>query len=47
MPGRGGAGVKGGDMAVEPSCPLCRGRMVPDLLAVLGAMDFVLADIDR
>ncbi|HTS62004.1 MAG TPA: NADH-quinone oxidoreductase subunit C/D [Candidatus Acidoferrales bacterium] len=26
---------------------LCRGRMVPDLLAVLGAMDFVLADIDR
>jgi len=26
---------------------LCRGHMVPDLLAVLGAMDFVLADIDR
>jgi NADH-quinone oxidoreductase subunit C/D len=26
---------------------LCRGRMIPDLLAVLGAMDFVLADIDR
>jgi NADH-quinone oxidoreductase subunit C/D len=26
---------------------LCRGGMVPDLLAVLGAMDFVLADIDR
>lgn len=26
---------------------LVRGRMVPDLLAVLGAMDFVLADIDR
>lgn len=26
---------------------MCRGRMVPDLLAVLGAMDFVLADIDR
>ena len=26
---------------------LCRGAMVPDLLAVLGAMDFVLADIDR
>ncbi len=24
-----------------------RGRMIPDLLAVLGAMDFVLADIDR
>ncbi len=26
---------------------LCRGRFVPDLLAVLGAMDYVLADIDR
>ncbi|MGH9479148.1 MAG: NADH dehydrogenase (quinone) subunit D, partial [Terriglobales bacterium] len=26
---------------------LVRGAMVPDLLAVLGAMDFVLADIDR
>ena len=26
---------------------LCRGAMIPDLLAVLGAMDFVLADIDR
>ena len=26
---------------------LCRSRMVPDLVAVLGAMDFVLADIDR
>jgi NADH-quinone oxidoreductase subunit C/D len=26
---------------------MCRGRMIPDLLAVLGAMDFVLADIDR
>ncbi|MEO8592342.1 MAG: NADH-quinone oxidoreductase subunit C/D [Candidatus Solibacter sp.] len=26
---------------------LCRGRMIPDLLAILGAMDFVLADIDR
>src|SRR6185437_6423809 len=26
---------------------LCRGRMIPDLLAVLGAMDFVLADVDR
>ncbi|TAN23106.1 MAG: NADH-quinone oxidoreductase subunit C/D [Acidobacteria bacterium] len=26
---------------------LCRGHMIPDLLAVLGAMDFVLADIDR
>jgi len=25
----------------------CRGLMVPDLIAILGAMDFVLADIDR
>ncbi len=26
---------------------MCRGRLVPDLLALLGAMDYVLADIDR
>jgi NADH-quinone oxidoreductase subunit C/D len=26
---------------------IARGRMIPDLLAILGAMDFVLADIDR
>ncbi len=26
---------------------LCRGRMIPDVLAVLGAMDYVLADVDR
>ena len=26
---------------------LCRGRTIPDLLAVLGAMDYVLADVDR
>ena len=26
---------------------LTRGRMIPDLLAVLGAMDYVLADVDR
>ncbi len=26
---------------------MCRGRFVPDLLAVLGALDYVLADIDR
>ena len=26
---------------------LVRGRMIPDLLAVLGAMDYVLADVDR
>jgi len=26
---------------------LSRGRMIPDLFAILGAMDFVLADVDR
>jgi NADH-quinone oxidoreductase subunit C/D len=26
---------------------LCRGRMIPDLIANLGSLDFVLADIDR
>ena len=26
---------------------MCRGRMMPDLFAVLGAMDYVLADVDR
>jgi NADH:ubiquinone oxidoreductase subunit D len=26
---------------------LIRGRMVPDVFAVLGAMDYVLADVDR
>ncbi len=26
---------------------MCRGRMIPDLFAVLGAMDYVLADVDR
>ena len=26
---------------------LTRGRMIPDLLAILGAMDYVLADVDR
>jgi NADH-quinone oxidoreductase subunit C/D len=26
---------------------LCRGGMIPDLLAVLGSLDYVLADIDR
>jgi len=26
---------------------LCRGAFVADLLAVLGAMDYVLADVDR
>jgi len=26
---------------------LCRGALIPDLLAVLGAMDYVLSDVDR
>ena len=26
---------------------LCRGGMIPDLLAILGSLDYVLADIDR
>jgi NADH-quinone oxidoreductase subunit C/D len=26
---------------------ICKGRVIPDLLAVLGAMDYVLADVDR
>jgi NADH-quinone oxidoreductase subunit C/D len=26
---------------------ICQGRMIPDLLAILGAMDYVLADVDR
>ncbi len=26
---------------------ICRGHMIPDLLSILGAMDYVLSDIDR
>ena len=34
--------------AVMQTLPeLCRGHMISDLLAVIGAMDYVLADIDR
>jgi NADH-quinone oxidoreductase subunit C/D len=26
---------------------LCRGLMVPDLLAIIGNLDYVMADVDR
>ena len=26
---------------------MARGHMIPDLIAILGAMDFVLSDVDR
>jgi NADH-quinone oxidoreductase subunit C/D len=26
---------------------LCRGLMIPDLIVILGSLDFVLADVDR
>ncbi len=26
---------------------MCRGRMIPDLIAILGSIDFVMADVDR
>jgi NADH-quinone oxidoreductase subunit C/D len=26
---------------------LCRGLMIPDLLAILGSLDYVLSDVDR
>jgi len=26
---------------------LCRGVMIPDLIAILGSIDYVLADVDR
>lgn len=33
--------------AIQTLPPLCEGHLLSDLLAVIGAMDFVLADIDR
>lgn len=40
--------IRGPSFAHLQTLPLlCRGYMVPDLIAVLGSLDFVMSDVDR